>query len=347
MPLVHGAAVLAGVEVDSYNVEITDAAGFVGDKANKGAFREILERLRKAVRESGEEDPLGERDSHEIGKKKLETLLAKGDAPAAAVVQSAIEDFAQQLADVIRRFMRLEAWRNTQTIVVGGGFRAGRIGELAIARTAILLQTEIRELSVRPIHNDPDEAGLLGAAYLVPRWMLDGYDAVTAVDIGGTNLRAGLVELNLAEGAKGLSTARVCASKLWRHADEKGVTRDSAVRGLGEMIGSLVRKASKRELRLAPLLVIGCPGVIANDGTIIRGGHNLPGDWEGSAFNLPSAILREVPRIGGSDPVVVMHNDAVAQGLSELPYLGDVSRWGILTVGTGLGNARFSKRAGG
>ena len=39
-----------------------------------------------------------------------------------------------------------------------------------------------------------------------------------------------------------------------------------------------------------------------------------------------------------------MHNDGVVQGLSEVPYMQDVDRWGVLTIGTGLGNARFTNR---
>ena len=39
-----------------------------------------------------------------------------------------------------------------------------------------------------------------------------------------------------------------------------------------------------------------------------------------------------------------MHNDAVVQGLSEVPFMRDVKRWGVLTIGTGLGNARFTNR---
>ncbi len=39
-----------------------------------------------------------------------------------------------------------------------------------------------------------------------------------------------------------------------------------------------------------------------------------------------------------------MHNDAVVQGLSEIPYMRDVKRWGVLTIETGLGNARFTNR---
>jgi len=34
----------------------------------------------------------------------------------------------------------------------------------------------------------------------------------------------------------------------------------------------------------------------------------------------------------------------VAQGLSEVPFMQDVDHWGVLTIGTGLGNARFTNR---
>ena len=52
-----------------------------------------------------------------------------------------------------------------------------------------------------------------------------------------------------------------------------------------------------------------------------------------------------MPEIGGHETVIVMHNDAVVQGLSQVPWMGDVKRWGVLTIGTGLGNARFTNRA--
>ena len=40
-----------------------------------------------------------------------------------------------------------------------------------------------------------------------------------------------------------------------------------------------------------------------------------------------------------------MHNDGVAQGLSEVPFMQDVEKWGVLTIGTGLGNARYTNRS--
>ena len=39
-----------------------------------------------------------------------------------------------------------------------------------------------------------------------------------------------------------------------------------------------------------------------------------------------------------------MHNDAVVQGLSAAPFMRDVTKWGVMTIGTGLGNARFTNR---
>jgi hypothetical protein len=30
--------------------------------------------------------------------------------------------------------------------------------------------------------------------------------------------------------------------------------------------------------------------------------------------------------------------------LSEAPHMQDIERWGVLTIGTGLGNARFTNR---
>jgi hypothetical protein len=76
----------------------------------------------------------------------------------------------------------------------------------------------------------------------------------------------------------------------------------------------------------------------------MNGGQNLPGNWEGEDFNLAAELARRLPRLEGHEPVVIMHNDAVIQGLSEVPNMKDVHHWGVLTIGTGLGNARFTNR---
>ena len=112
------------------------------------------------------------------------------------------------------------------------------------------------------------------------------------------------------------------------------------------MLKGLIKKADKDGFKLAPFIGVGCPGLIGPDGSIERGGQNLPGHWEHKSFNLPELLREAIPRIGDDDTVVVMHNDAVVQGLSELPFMQDVERWGIFTIGTGLGNACFTNRKG-
>jgi len=337
----HGASTLPSVEVDSYNLEIADGEGFYGDKASKGAFWEIVEKWRKALREAGG-DPFGDTPTEDISKKQLEALLAKGDPEAAGVVQSSVEDFAQQLAKVIRRFLKHKNWTGTECVVIGGGFRGSRLGELTVGRCALILKADDIAVDLELIANDPDEAGLIGAAHLMPAWMLDGYEGIVAVDVGGTNIRSGLVELNLKK-AKDLSRAKVEHIELWRYSDED-VKRREAVEGLTDMLRDQIKRAGKDGLKLAPVIAIGCPGIIEADGSIERGAQNLPGNWTSSRFNLPRSIREAIPKIGEHETMVVMHNDAVVQGLSEVPFMRDVSRWGVLTMGTGLGNARFSNR---
>jgi hypothetical protein len=52
-----------------------------------------------------------------------------------------------------------------------------------------------------------------------------------------------------------------------------------------------------------------------------------------------------IPSIAEHEASIVLHNDAVVQGLSEIPFMQDVEHWGVLTIGTGLGNARFTNRS--
>jgi predicted NBD/HSP70 family sugar kinase len=338
----HGAARLPAVEVDSYNVEIKDDEGFIGDRASKGAFRDIVENWRKPMRKQGD-DPFGESASESLTKKELDDALAKGEPEAAGVVHAAVEDFSQEFALVIRRFLKLKAWKDTHRLVIGGGFRGSRVGELAIGRTSVILKADGIGVELVPIQSEPDEAGLLGAAHLAPKWLFKGHDAILAVDIGGTNIRAGVVDLNLKKAAD-LSKACVWKYELWRHAEEKKVDREDAVGSLVEMLEKLIAAAGKEKLRLAPFIGIGCPGKIEEDGSIDRGAQNLPGNWESSRFNLPALLHKAIPKIGDDDTAIVMHNDAVVQGLSEAPFMTDVQYWGVLTIGTGLGNARFTNR---
>lgn len=97
-------------------------------------------------------------------------------------------------------------------------------------------------------------------------------------------------------------------------------------------------------MKLAPFIGVACPGLIREDGSIETGAQNLPGNWESSQFNLPANLIEAIPQIGAHDTAVVMHNDGVVQGLSEVPFMQDVGSWGVLTIGTGVGNAHFINR---
>ena len=116
---IHGNADLPSVTVESYNVELRDTEGFVGDRASKGAFLALVEEVREQLKEV-DDDPLGETPTDEIGRRRLDKLLATGEPEVAGLIQGAAEEFAQRLASVIRRFMRLKA------VAGRGAHRGGR-----------------------------------------------------------------------------------------------------------------------------------------------------------------------------------------------------------------------------
>ena len=340
-PLIrHGASKLPLVSVDSYNLDVKDGKEIVNNRIKKSVFGVKLDALRERLRAVGG-DPLGDVPSSELSKKQMHAILTGEDLEAAAVMNGAIESFAQDFANVIKLFLSDKAWKGVERIVVGGGFKEGEIGLRTIARTAIIVREAGIATPIIPIRHHSDEAGLIGSVHLIPSWMLKGHDALLAVDIGGTNVRAGIV-VTLLDEARDFSKARVLKSELWRHADDSP-KRTQTVDTLVEMLQTLKRRAEKEGLNLAPVIGVGCPGVIEADGSIARGGVNLPGgNWESGHFNLPRALTAGVPSIGDHETLVIMHNDAVVQGLSQAPFMQDVTRWGVMTVGTGLGNACFT-----
>src|SRR5437660_2814564 len=85
----HGGTRSHSVVVDSYNVEIRDEDGFLGDRITKSAFSEVIDHLRKLLRKQGN-DPLGDGPTENLSKKTLDKLLTVGEPEAAGVVQGAI-----------------------------------------------------------------------------------------------------------------------------------------------------------------------------------------------------------------------------------------------------------------
>lgn len=341
-PVEHGAGKLPSVSVDSYNLRIRDGKKFIGDNASKSAYVEKLDFWRKQIDADRIRKSFGNGVTADLSKKEIDALLKGKDELAQAIVLSSIHDFAVSLADVINRFLKEKSWKNTERIAVGGGLSESAVGRLAIVEAMLLLKAEGKKIDLQPIAHPADEAGLIGAAHLIPEWMLKGHEAMVGVDIGGTNIRAGIVKWGKRKRGANLAKAEVWKMCLWRHGDESP-SRNQAVKRLSDIISDLLKDAAKAKLIVAPVIGIACPGQIESDGAIATGGQNLPGNWESKSFNLAKEITAAIPKIEGKDSFVLIHNDAVVQGLSQIPYMADVRHWGVLTIGTGLGNARFTR----
>ncbi len=95
--------------------------------------------------QKGRRGSVGGKASEDISKKKLDEILGGDDAEAAVLVHSAIEEFAHELAYVTRRFLKTKAWDKTEAIIVGGGFRQSRIGELSLRAPASSSKQKERE----------------------------------------------------------------------------------------------------------------------------------------------------------------------------------------------------------
>lgn len=336
----HGLMELPEVSIESYNLEIREGRRFVGDKASGRAFRALLDKVQAQAGDLAEESDIGDEKLAEMKKKEWDRLLTNGDANAAAIIHSAVEEFSQNLAAVVRRYLRHKSWRGVKKVAVGGGLRRSRVGELSIARTEVILKGEDIDIGLVPLLHHPDEGGLIGALHLLLPWLDEAYDSALTVDIGGSNIRAGILRLNRHKAAD-LSRSEVIASELWRYRDVEP-KRDEALDHLGGMLRLLVGHAEDRKLKLAPIIGIGCPGRIAEDGGIENGTQNLPGNWEAKGFHLPEAVRERMPYVSGEKTRVILHNDAVVQGLSEVSRMREVKHWGVLTIGTGLGNASFT-----
>ncbi|TDR46748.1 hypothetical protein DFR29_103284 [Tahibacter aquaticus] len=331
----HGAALLPDVTVESYNIELRRQGKYVGDQAAKRVFFDRLDNWRATLKGNAQ-DPFGDLPSEQLAKKTVDKVLRDGDPAAAGVIQSAIEDFAQSLFQVIR-FFHDKSWRRVSHVVVGGGFRGSRVGELSIGRAQALLKADKLDVELMPIRHDPDEAGLIGAIYLMPRWIFAGFDAILAVDIGGTNVRCGIVRFeSRRSGQPGVEKLL-----LWRHADDDP-SRDQMLDETIGMLRTLVKLAQRRKIRLAPFIGVGCPSRVRLDGRIEQGDANLPGNWRARRFHLPTLLRDALPEIDGRRTIVTMHNDAVVQGLSALPEMTQARQWAVVTIGTGLGNAQYA-----
>ncbi len=340
----HGEMELPSVTIDGYSLELRDGDGdgFIGDAASRTAFRKMLDAWRVLFTDMAGKDPFGSKPTVDIGKSRLDELLEEG-GPAAQAIRAAQEDYALQLADVVPRFLKEKSWKGVKRVIVGGGFQQSEVGQGAIRRAAALLKAAKVPVELRTLRHHADEGGLVGWVHLAPTALLQSYDAILAVDIGGTNVRCGIVLTHLHK-TPDMSRAEVVKRDKWGHAGDTP-TRDALIEGIAGMLEKLLEHAEKKGIRVAPFIGVACPGLICEDGSIAGGAQNLPGNWESTRFRLSHDLYERLPLISGGRTQVCLHNDAVVQGLSELPFTQDVKRWAVLTVGTGLGNASYTNRS--
>jgi hypothetical protein len=336
----HGARELPAWRVDSYNLRIEDPGGhgFLGDLASQSAFREILERMRQCHRTC--KDPFGARPSSKLSKKDIDHVLVSGSVDASHLVHLAVEEYARRLAHVMQVFLAQPEWLGVERILLGGGLPNHKAGRLAVRRAIRLLESADMDVKIDRLRHDPDEGGLLGWAALLPQAHFQ-HAAFLAVDIGGKNMRCGIIAHRLQKRADG-GKARVVERLKWRHAND-APERGEVVAHLAAMLNGLSAQARTRGIDLAPFIGVACPGQIEPDGTLSQGTQNLPGNWE-RPFSLPEALADRLDPIANAKPSVVLHNDAVVQGISEYRRVSKARRWAALTIGTGLGNASFTNR---
>ena len=77
----HGASRLPSVEVDSYNIELKDDEGFIGDRASKGAFRDIIENWRKSVAQGRRRSVRRRGRATRFPRKTLDDTAGQGRSP--------------------------------------------------------------------------------------------------------------------------------------------------------------------------------------------------------------------------------------------------------------------------
>ena len=106
--LVQGARELPRVIIEGYGQDVRTKDGYFGDLASNPAFRQLVKDLRGALSEGGG-DPI-ENEPAELTRRRIDKLLKEGDAPSVGVIVSAVEQFAQNLARVVKALCKLKNW---------------------------------------------------------------------------------------------------------------------------------------------------------------------------------------------------------------------------------------------
>ena len=258
--LAHGAEQLSRVTVDAYNAEVRNSEGFVGDRASKRAFQAILDDWRERLRKVGD-DPFGDTPSEEISKKQLDKVLAEGDAEAAGVVHGAIEEFAQEFAAVIRRFLRLKEWRTRSASSSAAACARAASASSRSAATAVVLKAGGHAVELQP---DPQRARPGGPhRRRASRALVD--PRRPRQHPGGRHRRQQHPRRHRrAAREEEPRSLRSRGRALRALAPSRRRARSAKMRSSGSSRCSTISSSAPRKdgLKLAPFIGIGCPGVI-------------------------------------------------------------------------------------
>lgn len=250
-------------------------------------------------------------------------------------IESALRRMGRNLGLVIKRILSWKYWKRTERIYLGGGVSEGKIGDILLeeAKNFITAETSL-SVELRKIHYPPAVAGLIGVTYFIPT--KHRRKATITVDLGGGNLRTGLILPPTEDENAGVLYSNFLN---WQ---KLGLSRDSLADLISSEIIDCLKVSRKTKTKISKYIGVGFPALVDEEGYVVGKDRNLPGNWTDPQFHLPSIInskIEEETDFGGFK--FMIKNDAVCQGLSEIPFVHGVREWGILTIGTGLGNARF------
>lgn len=249
-------------------------------------------------------------------------------------IELALRRMGEILGRVVKKLLGWEYWRGVERIYIGGGLSEGRSGDILVNKASEFLAERDVGVNLQKIHYHPAVAGLVGVTYFLPLEMADLKNIT--VDLGGGILRTGIVD-----PPDEYERPKAIYSRLLRWQD-LGMERETLADLIASEVVGCLKMSEKTETDISEYVGVALPAVLDKNGYVIGKDRNLPGDWTDPEFNLPDIInskIEEETNFG--DFRFVLKNDAVSQGLSEIPFAKYVGEWGILTVGTGLGNARF------
>ena len=133
----------------------------------------------------------------------------------------------------------------------------------------------------------------------MPSWTIEAHDGILAVDIGGTNIRAGVVASQLRRRRP--AKAAVWKSELWRHGDDEP-KRDEAVDRLIHMIEAYIGARRRKPVASPPWWASAVPASSTRTARSKRAHRTFPGNWESSRFNLPARIRDKSPPSASTRP---------------------------------------------